>query len=407
MHFTYSEMEGVMKQLASFGAMLIVGVGLSTGCVGEDRPSPRELSQGVTVLEAGEASLSLAYKAGDVAIYLDARRGQLTAEPYQKDPDSPRYEIDARLLSDDGRIFWVLRGGDRFIDPTWADDLARQDDLPAPRVSNRVLFDMAADAVSSLDVEVAAQIGSDRAVALSHELRALYQIGSLAPSTYASMKTRADERRTQQGLPERAEVEYGSSAGPEPSDYSAGAGYYYVRQCDDYLGGDGWHTAIRLYKWTNSAWGNVADFANHGSYCYNGADSDCILQYTEAIVDYKPAWTSWTCDTPYNLKSGSGGHNCHDDTRLQMASFVYGNGHQKDPGTKYWCNGKDDSTDISSWFFGDQNGTSECNDTYDEGYRHPDMCRNQNACGGYNSAAGCYCDTACTDFNDCCLDGPC
>jgi hypothetical protein len=36
----------------------------------------------------------------------------------------------------------------------------------------------------------------------------------------------------------------------------------------------------------------------------------------------------------------------------------------------------------------------------------PDSCLENNLCDG-QAPAGCFCDVACEQFNDCCPDGPC
>jgi hypothetical protein len=122
----------------------------------------------------------------------------------------------------------------------------------------------------------------------------------------------------------------------------------------------------------------------------------------------KGAWTSNNCNTGYSLWSDDGGHNCHDDSRLQMANLVFGHDRQQDPGWQYWCEGTDDDTDISVDILFvelDQSGYPNTTNNQNRGYEHPDMCRRRNT-HGYNSAAACYCDAACTSYGDCCVDGP-
>jgi hypothetical protein len=87
----------------------------------------------------------------------------------------------------------------------------------------------------------------------------------------------------------------------------------------------------------------------------------------------KPDWTAVTCKTAYATYSDDGGHNCHDDTRVQLATFVYG---VSNNGYQYWCNGADDSTDISVDIWGwelDQDGSPDCNESTNRGYNFPSM----------------------------------
>jgi hypothetical protein len=86
---------------------------------------------------------------------------------------------------------------------------------------------------------------------------------------------------------------------------------------------------------------------------------------------HKPSWTALTCNTGYSAKSQDGGHNCHDDSRVQMAAFIFGPVMARN---QYWCNDGDNSCDISNNFwYGDQEGSPECNDSTNRGYNHPSM----------------------------------
>jgi hypothetical protein len=322
---------------------------------------------------------------------------------FQGDPNSPQFEIDVRFVADNGRIFYSRRGGDAFIDPTWAEDLEAQAELPPSRESNRILFDMADEAAAILGDERTRVLG-DRAATLAPELDAIVGIGRQAPGTYAMMM----DERVQRGLTQSGEIAYGSKNGPEAPDAEIPAGYYYLALHADDLEGSPWgyHSATRLYRW-DGYWATANDFCNHGRCPYeNGMPQKGIVQTPNG--GSKPAFRMNACNTKYGLYSDDGGHNCHDDSRLQMASVMFGNGHQKDPGNSYWCNGKDDSSDISVNIWGwetDNSGYPETTTNAKKGYTHAHMCRNQNL-HGYNSAAACYCDAACVNRNDCCVDGP-
>jgi hypothetical protein len=96
----------------------------------------------------------------------------------------------------------------------------------------------------------------------------------------------------------------------------------------------------------------------------------CQLEYYEAVEDYKPAWTLQNCATGYDWDSDDG-HNCHDDTRLQMNNFVYGS---YNDGYQGWCNDGDSDTDLSCDILFvelDQDGSPDCNGSTNRGYNHP------------------------------------
>ncbi|MGE0400607.1 MAG: hypothetical protein AB7T06_28110 [Kofleriaceae bacterium] len=374
---------------------------LCLGACQQSRPEPTELAQGTTILESSDTSLAAAFRKDDVVIYMEALRGGPTAPMFQGDPLSPQFEIDIRFVADNGRIFYTRRGGDGFIDSTWADDLEAQNALPLSRESNRLLFDMANEAADEL-AEGSTRLLGERAKVLAPELDAIVAIGRQAPGTFDMM---VDER-IKAGLAMN-EIPYGKSNGPEAPDVDVGEGYYAMSLHADDLEGSPWgyHSATRLYRW-EGYWATATDFCNHGRCPYeNGMPS---VGWVQAGDGYKPAFRVNSCNTGYGLYSDDGGHNCHDDSRLQMASVMYGNGRQSDPGYSYWCNGKDDDSDISVNIWGwelDNSGYPQATTNSKKGYTHPHFCRNQNN-HGYNSKAGCYCDASCLTYGDCCIDGP-
>lgn len=390
-----------MKSTRFLGA-LAVGLGLVIGCgapTEETGPSTEvaELAEGLTVLEAvPDFSISAAYKKGDVVIYLQALRGKPTPDLYQQNPDSPKYEVDARFVADNGRVFYSQLGGDAWVDPSWAEDLERQNHLPPTSVSNELLFDMAGEAAELLDVEVAAQL--DFAASLEPELKSLRKFAKKAPEIFAEQKLRVEAHWVDKGI-DAVEIPYGGGDGDDPDKWFA-ANYYYIALHDEsiwYTLGGGRHSATALYKWSG-AWVHVHNFCNHST-CATSMDRKCFLQYYEAIDDYKPSWTAYTCDTGYDAFSDDGGHNCHDDSRLQMASFVYGKNFTN--GTTYWCNDSDSPlTDISNNFwYGDHEDSPDCNSSRSKGYNHPLWCDWNNgtdyACPSSWQGTGDGCDCGC------------
>jgi hypothetical protein len=379
-----------------------VVVGLSLLFVGcqESRTEPTELAQGATILETTDSTLAAAFRKDNVVIYLEAKRGGSTAPQFQGDPNSPQFEIDVRLIADNGRVFYTRRGGDAFVDPTWGAELDEQTELPLSRESNRVLFEMADEAATALADDTT--LLGERAAVLAPELDAIVEIGRQAPGTFDMMV----EARIERGLA-MTDVEYGKSTGEESHDADLPAGYYYIALHADDLENSpaGYHSATRLYQWAGY-WAVAHDFCNHGRCPFeNGMPQKGTVQAGDG---YKPAFRVWSCNTPYGLYSDDGGHNCHDDSRLQMASVMWGNGGQKDPGTSYWCNGKDDDSDISVNIWGweiDNSGYPETTTSAKKGYTHPHMCRNQGQ-RGYNTKAACWCDASCVTYGDCCIDAP-
>ena len=152
--------------------------------------------------------------------------------------------------------------------------------------------------------------------------------------------------------------------GPEDGAKTLNAGYYYFEIHDkSCCSGLGRHSATRLKKANGYGSYSYFDFCNHGT-CAGDMGVRCSLPLV-----HKPNWTAHTCRTEYKAQSNSPGHNCHDDTRVQMAAFVWG---AYNDGYQLWCNDGDSSVDISDGI-GDQGGAPDCNDTNHKGYNHPWM----------------------------------
>jgi hypothetical protein len=439
-----------VKAALRFSLLIALVIGLASACAEAPKDTqptttattPDQLKQGLTVLEATDTSLSAAYKKDNIVIYFEGVRGNLAPDMYQEEtPDRTRYEVDTRFIADNGRLFFTQRGGDNWVNESWLLDMDREADMPATSMSNAVLFEIAEEIHPILFREVAAQVGAERAAKLDPVLRALADVSEQAQETYDSMVTHRTEFGAGYGLDTLEPVPYGSpvplvpvnggTTSPTPTnpvggapgeveyggdmggndvaDRAQGSGYYYIAVFDKSTAVIARHSATRLYKW-NGAWATVSDSCNHGG-CPTGSTMGdatssykCQLAYTVAIQEFKPDWRLMTCNaTGYDAFSNNG-HNCHDDTRVQMAGFVYGHNSVKNPGNRFWCN-DDDDTDISSWP-GDQSGSPSCSSNNEHGYNHKhDMCRTQNI-RGWNSAGSCYCDASCVSFGDCCMDGP-
>lgn len=356
----------------------------------ETPASASELPQGLTVLPSlREDTISLAYKKGDHAIFIQAVRGKPTPPPYQITEGAPKFEIDARFVADNGRVFYSRQGGDGWIDPNWQDDFARQQTmLKTTRVSNEALFAMAEEAVLEFDKVLPAQLGP-RVAQLAPELTAIREFGLGAKVRFSEQKARFLDHMKEIGKTV-TEVPYGTN-GPEDADWTiSNASYNYIAVHDQAITatlGIGRHSATRIYGWTGS-WQVVHDFCNHGS-CASGMSQKCLLQYYEATTDFK-AWVANTCKTGYDAFSNDG-HNCHDDSRVQMSNFVYG---KTNNGYQAWCADGDGDSDISSWP-GDESGSPECNPTKNKGYNYFKWC-------DYSYSAGTSCPASYQGTGDGC-----
>jgi hypothetical protein len=237
-----------------------------------------------------------------------------------------------------------------------------------------VLFGLAAKATAALEREAATLLGADRARKLEPALQALVEFGSQATAVFAAERANLDRHLEDSGATaeeiRRDEVAYGTAGPEDGGPYLMGDGYYYIAVHDKGIYWNvGRHSATRLYQWYGY-WAAIHDSCNHGD-CAGSMGQKCTLDYYASPVGWKPAWFFQTCTTGYDWDSEDGGHNCHDDTRLQMNNFVYGSYNN---GSQGWCNDGDSSTDISVDIWGielDQDGSPECNGSTNMGYNHP------------------------------------
>lgn len=361
-------------------ATLASALALVAGCAVETTEDVGTLQQGLTVLEADVGVLSMAYRDGDDVIYMEALRGQPTADIYREDPEMPAFEVDARFTSDDGRTFFSARGGDHWLDPSWLEALESQN-AEQPSGSNEHLFRLATDASAVMNEELEEQVGAERVAQLGPEIHAIYGFAVQALDEYREQNRNFLEQIRENGdAPtlideETGDVAYGGDkGGPDDPDWATDANGYYALGVHDkgiycFLGiCGGRHSATQLLYWSNG-WVTVHNNCNHGE-CAYGMGVKCYLQYYDSWdSDYYVTGRMYqqSCDSNYDWASNSH-HNCHDDTRNQMYNKVSGN---TIGGWEYWCNDGDSSADISS--INDNTGSPECNAGTRRGYIHPWM----------------------------------
>ena len=354
-------------------------VACSAGPTGENSLEPEVevgLHQGVQIIDLQPGfSFTASFAKGTDVIYLQAIRGQLAPEEYRNTPGFPQYEIDARITDEEGRMLYVRQGGDAFVDPTWTDDLIWADSLPPRRTSNEALFAMIPEAVAAIEAEIANRHGASAAMGLATELEAIHDFGRTAMVTVAASEKEVIDRVEMAGFLQVDELDETrplvAGGGGDSGSTEDGSKYFisgwYKMTLHDKEGTVGLyrHSATRIHQLRVSGVYSYYDFCNHGT-CAGDMGQKCALSQV-----HKPSWTALTCNTGYDAKSQDGGHNCHDDSRVQMAAFIFGPTMAQN---QYWCNDGDNSSDISNNFwYGDQDGSPECNDSTNRGYNHPNM----------------------------------
>ncbi|MBV8758382.1 MAG: hypothetical protein JO257_13940 [Deltaproteobacteria bacterium] len=97
-------------------------------------PKVSELQQGINILDADAArGMVAAYREGDDVVYVETRIGALKPAIYREDPNEPANEVDMMIVDKNGIPFYMQRGGDQYVDSTWANkiELGKHAKLPA------------------------------------------------------------------------------------------------------------------------------------------------------------------------------------------------------------------------------------------------------------------------------------
>ncbi len=365
--------ERAMKTTARYLFITLFGL-MYFGCSESDSAQNNEEKSGAevtsyTVFEPGvtilslnvERSIKVAYAEGEDVVIIEAVRGSLTPEGYRQDPTFPKYEMDTRITDREGRLLYLRRGGDRFVGPTWEDDLLVQDSmLPSPE-GNRNLFALVAKAAQRIEAQVVAEKGASTAAQMLYEIKAIKSFGNSALASIAASDEEIIQKFGSLDVQDFIPLAGGggSLAGDENEVTDFSRGYYFLGLHEKTTLVIAHHTATRIHKYNAGSY-TYFDFCNHGT-CPSDMTQDCTLSMVE-----KPDWAAYTCQTDYDAFSNDG-HNCHDDSRVQMASFVYG---KTNTGSQYWCGDGNSSTDFSA---GTEAGYPTCSDSSRSGYNHPDM----------------------------------
>ncbi|MCB9594656.1 MAG: hypothetical protein H6719_18195 [Sandaracinaceae bacterium] len=341
-----------------------------------------ELAEGLTVLDHTDTSIHLAYRQADDVIFLEAVRGDQVPEPYRDDPESPPYEIDARFSSDSGFIFYLQQGGHGWVEPAWEEAMNRQLADRTPLVgSNEVLFRLASEASRTMREDIAEQIGEEAAAALAPEIDSIHAYASEAHKQFLLQDAARREHLRDVDTPtleiptETGDVAYGTPGPGDPNYSCAAAASYAISLHADSLDGlpgfaGGYHSATARH-WFNGAASCGSYYSVHSN-CNHGR---CATTMTQRHMSGYKAFAANvlranSCSGEYKWDSdgGSYGHNCHDDTRIQMHNFVY---ESNEGGHWRWCDGNDNDHDISVDILFvelDQDGYPEYSTSTNRGY---------------------------------------
>jgi len=314
------------RTLTAFGTILLVT--LASACGSTSSPSD-EAKVGVSVggltvveMDEGAGKLVLRFEKDGRAIHFDMRLGPKmetppSAEDLAADPSLPTYQSDVLVKDAAGGVFHMQLGGDSFIDPSWD---------TKPRIEN---FDEAGRTKDILSLRDAGEAFRQLKLPASlDQLRlAGIQIGKSVDQTF-------DKPGEAVKVPTAPSTGEGTLK-PKYTAVNLASGASTVTKWDYKIntmclfGCLGKHSAVHLRGWTAST--TVASnfySCNHGS-CASAMSNECVMSGFRTDDGTHTRWfysdtttvnssRNGACDTPYYWNSGPGGHNCNDDTTIQI-----------------------------------------------------------------------------------------
>ncbi len=352
------------------------------GCAEEE---PTELEQGLNLLDVEEPSwgIAAAYVKGEQVVYLETRVGAPKPAVYRETwPDDPPNEMDMRFLDRDGKMFYAIRGGDTFIDPSWNQDLGASLSSATPVAERSQSFRLAREAAEAFLAE--APEGTE-----DHAHHLANFAAMTPPSDDPEMIAREQRLRTAVPTP---------PAAPTYADWSRGGWFLLDGQlfADSCCGGVGMHSAVRLwYLDSGASWQVSIDACNHGR-CpwemnYRGENWGDWVSYAYISAEHLRNNTSvgGGCRSPYDWWSGSpwgngNDHLCNSDSAYELwqvrraSTWVCngngcGDGRNSSEYSFRWyggCNGGDCGDNSNAYY------SCTCRDSFgdcDNDYGYPDI----------------------------------
>ena len=323
------------RTLVGVGAgLLLAGYSLGTlvGCSNStqsNHPPISQLKEGVNIIQADDATwgMSAAYVKGGRVVYAESRVGPLKPEVYRQSwPDDPTNEMDFRFVDMNGSTIFVNRGGDNYVDPTWASDLATSEaSLATISVTDR-------QSDWALAKEAAAEIAKALPASFQDHVFHLTAFASTpAPADDPALQTALTEMATKYPAPDRPYGSYSSGSWTQiyTAKYSAGT------VCALWTCAAS-HSATAQYINPNiGAWELAISANNHGR-AYNQMSFDCYSGggvFTGGVsISGSTAGSSTGnsdgqggCQTAYAWDSGGYNHLCNDDAAYELWQSKTGN----------------------------------------------------------------------------------
>jgi hypothetical protein len=315
----------------------VVGGASLLGCSSQtssssSRPSTGELGTGLTILSTDPATgVDAAYKDATTGhvIYMETRVGPLKPQLYRDQfPSSPQYEMDTRIVDENGFTLVLVIGGDKVIDPAWGPDmLAGESARTLDGAITDMFFKLARDAGAAF----AAQAGPELKDHVYHVTNATSYVPSEHPEDIARITAKIQESIAQGVVVAHDNIQGHYLEGQNKNECLFGCAGYHTTVA----GMDGY------YDFTSSTWSSQSWIyaCNHGD-CANSSNvtADGVYSYS-GYTHNSSAWVStayslatiWSeepsgaasgytggqgCQTNYNWDTPPG-HECNDDSAFE------------------------------------------------------------------------------------------
>ena len=325
-----------MRIRPTLGIYIISLGSIVAGCaVGNGGPSPTSTQhEGLTILHSDPAvGVSVSFSENGRVVFLETRVGPPKQAIYQQAfPNEPLFEMDARVVDQEGRAFELTRGGDAFIDPTWAPDAMANNHIQsaAEGVARANDFAIARDAARAL----AAQAGPELADHVFH----LTNLTRIVPQEDPTLQAEAAVLRAQRGGVVVAFNSNGCSSNTQEGKIYTAALTGAEGLVSEINGAQhstvgGWN-----YNHCTDTWDQQVNSCNHGPCAQSssttlGCNSQSGAEAAPALLDYwvdEPSGTTGTvsgaCTSKYGIVvaditwygAGNPDHVCNDDSAYEL-----------------------------------------------------------------------------------------
>jgi len=311
------------------GGLVVVAMGCSsTG----PRPPASNLQEGLTLLDAKDPTwgFNAAYVKQGRVIYVESRVGAPKPEIYRRSaPDDPANEMDIRFVDQKNLTFFVQRGGDSYIDPTWTEEIKNSLDPKLPQSERELDWAMAREAAQKF-TQVAPASFKDHTFHLANFAAKPTPMEN--PELLARLAEFEQKAPRPTALPQHLQDQgYGTY-----DSYSWTQ--MYTAKYSGSTGCFAWicaarHSATIMYVNPNVGYWQQAIYANnHGRGAYDsGMGYDCYSWNGGGWYQYGvhlsgstagSATGNWDgqggCQTGYNWNSGGYDHLCNDDAAYEL-----------------------------------------------------------------------------------------